>query len=660
MRKAIIFCTFLVFSFTVYSQDDVMMQAFYWDVPVDAQQKDGTWWDNLRQKSDSLKTAGFIALWVPSPAKGNYGIYDMGYGIYDYYDLGNYKQKGTIESRFGSRKELEMMIAEMHKGKNKIDVYADIILNHMIADNSRSSDDMGHNQAVKDYVFGEAQNGKHAAYQTNDILWIVRDAEKGEYEIAIKGYNLKWNEPENNRSYQFYIDWKGDTLHDKIIYEAKPGALNKITQSGINVRGTISSEKDIDIYHLSLSHKSDIVIKLEARKQVGKKWEWTSQTNGYYPCKISYNGKDITQLQLEAHTPTNINFVEHTGKGEANFNWRPEHFHPSNGDDWLDLDTDKTAPISTNIRWWGNDMNTFHPQVQARMNAWGKWLAEEIGFDGFRMDFVRGYQPEFLASWVKNLPEKNNHQRFVVGEYWTSYPFRLKNWVDTLSAMGADVKVFDFPLQFTLSEMCNTDTFNMKRLHDAGMINNKSGFALPPSSVVTFVDNHDTGKESDKWIAKNHKLAYAYILTHPGRPCVFYSHYYGIKQYDYSNHDITTMAPTGLQNDINQLIKLRKNYLNGGLTVLQILGGKEIERKAYAAIREGKNGKNGAIIVINNSNEDITISIDAQAKEIQKLIGKTLVDYINKDNKVSAIKDKPLKLSVKAKDFAIFISERDL
>ena len=27
--------------------DDVMMQAFYWDVPVDDQAKNGTWWDHL-------------------------------------------------------------------------------------------------------------------------------------------------------------------------------------------------------------------------------------------------------------------------------------------------------------------------------------------------------------------------------------------------------------------------------------------------------------------------------------------------------------------------------------------------------------------------------------------------------------------------------------
>ena len=67
--------------------DDVMMQAFYWDVPVDDQAKDGTWWDHLSSLAPELKGAGISSLWTPIPAKGNWGIYDSGYGIYDHYEV---------------------------------------------------------------------------------------------------------------------------------------------------------------------------------------------------------------------------------------------------------------------------------------------------------------------------------------------------------------------------------------------------------------------------------------------------------------------------------------------------------------------------------------------------------------------------------------------
>jgi alpha-amylase len=45
-----------------HAQNDVMMQAFYWDVPVDAGGLNGTWYDSLKAKANSLKNAGFTAV----------------------------------------------------------------------------------------------------------------------------------------------------------------------------------------------------------------------------------------------------------------------------------------------------------------------------------------------------------------------------------------------------------------------------------------------------------------------------------------------------------------------------------------------------------------------------------------------------------------------
>ena len=78
----------------LHAQDDVMMQAFYWNVPVNEAGKNGSWYDTLRSKLADMKSAGIRALWMPPPSKGNFGISDMGYGIFDHYDLGNYNQIG--------------------------------------------------------------------------------------------------------------------------------------------------------------------------------------------------------------------------------------------------------------------------------------------------------------------------------------------------------------------------------------------------------------------------------------------------------------------------------------------------------------------------------------------------------------------------------------
>jgi len=49
-----------------------------------------------------------------------------------------------------------------------------------------------------------------------------------------------------------------------------------------------------------------------------------------------------------------------------------------------------------------------------------------------------------------------------------------------------------------------------------------------PSRAVTFVDNHDTGSTQQHWPFPADRVGagYAYILTHPGIPCIFWDHYF--------------------------------------------------------------------------------------------------------------------------------------
>jgi alpha-amylase len=44
----------------------------------------------------------------------------------------------------------------------------------------------------------------------------------------------------------------------------------------------------------------------------------------------------------------------------------------------------------------------------------------------------------------------------------------------------------------------------------------------------TFCDNHDTGSTQAHWPFPHNAVGqgYAYILTHPGMPCIFYDHYF--------------------------------------------------------------------------------------------------------------------------------------
>lgn len=101
----------------------VMMQCFHWYTPAG-----GHLWDEVSQKAQSLADVGFTALWLPPAYKGFSGAYDVGYGVYDMYDLGEFNQRDTIATKYGTRQQYLEAIQALHQAG--LQVYADGVLNH--------------------------------------------------------------------------------------------------------------------------------------------------------------------------------------------------------------------------------------------------------------------------------------------------------------------------------------------------------------------------------------------------------------------------------------------------------------------------------------------------------------------------------------------------
>lgn len=103
--------------------DGVMMQGFYWDVL-----EGGVWWDILTSKVEDWSNNGIDAIWIPPISKGQSGQFSMGYDPADYFDLGDFNQHGTVQTRFGNEAELRRFIKKAHE--NNIAVIADMVINH--------------------------------------------------------------------------------------------------------------------------------------------------------------------------------------------------------------------------------------------------------------------------------------------------------------------------------------------------------------------------------------------------------------------------------------------------------------------------------------------------------------------------------------------------
>ena len=101
----------------------MVMQYFEWY--LDCKQN---LWNEITSKAEKLSKLGVTALWLPPAYKGIGGKDEVGYGVYDLYDLGEFNQKGTIKTKYGSKQEyIDCIVALNQAG---IEAYADIVLNH--------------------------------------------------------------------------------------------------------------------------------------------------------------------------------------------------------------------------------------------------------------------------------------------------------------------------------------------------------------------------------------------------------------------------------------------------------------------------------------------------------------------------------------------------
>jgi alpha-amylase len=101
----------------------IIMQYFEWY--MDCKQN---LWNDISNKAEELSSLGITAIWLPPAYKGMGGKDEVGYSVYDVYDLGEFDQKGTIKTKYGSKDEYLNCITSLKQ--NGIESYADIVLNH--------------------------------------------------------------------------------------------------------------------------------------------------------------------------------------------------------------------------------------------------------------------------------------------------------------------------------------------------------------------------------------------------------------------------------------------------------------------------------------------------------------------------------------------------
>jgi alpha-amylase len=218
------------------------------------------------------------------------------------------------------------------------------------------------------------------------------------------------------------------------------------------------------------------------------------------------------------------------------------------------------------------------PLVFTELINYARWLMEEIGFDGFRYDMVKGYGGWMVRSIqeLRGLRGDISFKPYAVGECWDSER-TIDDWLDETNAWSDNpVGAFDFPLRWRLRDLCDSYGFSLRNLAEPGVL-----ISGRPAQAVTFVENHDVVRDTP--IRYDKLLAYAFILTHEGYPCVFWEDYFNSK-----------LALPDNQNGIDALIRVHEQNATGPTQVLFV------DDDLYVMERAGSGDQNGLVLVLNN------------------------------------------------------------
>ncbi len=209
----------------------LMMQYFEWYM-----KSEPALWASLKKDAQKLAKVGVTSLWLPPAYKGAAGVEDTGYGVYDLYDLGEFNQKGTVRTKYGTKKQYIDAIEALHAVG--INVYADIVLNHkMGADEVEEVSANEFNDNNRYQMIGEGKTigawtkftfpgrkGKYSDFTWNwthfdGIDWDQDNLKKSIFKFAGKEWSKEVDEEKGNYDYLMGadIDFENREVYDELV-----------------------------------------------------------------------------------------------------------------------------------------------------------------------------------------------------------------------------------------------------------------------------------------------------------------------------------------------------------------------------------------------------------------------------------------------------------
>ena len=210
------------------------MQYFEWYLP-----NNGLFWERCIVQAEKIRKNGINMIWLPPAYKGATGINSVGYDVYDTYDLGEFDQRGSVPTKYGTKEQyLRTVRALQDKG---IEVYADVVLNHMTgADEVEEVYAIENNPENREEEIGEktkrtvwtkftfpGRNGKYSDFTWDYTNFNGTDWDEAEQQYGIFLFDGKaWNNETDDEFANF------DYLMGTDLDMENPETVKAVTQWG--------------------------------------------------------------------------------------------------------------------------------------------------------------------------------------------------------------------------------------------------------------------------------------------------------------------------------------------------------------------------------------------------------------------------------------------
>ena len=343
------------------SENKTMMQYFEWYIKPEEKL-----WKKIVIEAEKLSKLGITDIWLPPAYKAAGGKYDTGYGVYDLYDLGEFNQKGSIETKYGTKDEYLKAIDELHK--NDINVYADIVLNHkMGADESEivyAKEQQAQNRNIDSTKFKQIiawtkynfpnRNNKYSDFKWNYTHFDGTDWDEKSKKSAVYRFGGKhWDEnvDKENGNYDYLMGTDIDFNNEEVKEE-----LEKWGKWYLNFTKVDAFRLDA-VKHISTNFMANWIECIRKEKNircVGEYWSrnleslnnYLEKTNYDIPLfdvplhynffeasnsRGNYDMRNILNNTLVKQSPgAAVTFVDNhdTQPGQALFSWVQEWFKP--------------------------------------------------------------------------------------------------------------------------------------------------------------------------------------------------------------------------------------------------------------------------------------------------------------------------------------------